>query len=55
MFKPINGDYHASLLKRLRQSVNDKHRGKIRRDALEQQDDATVHTSQIAKDAVKVM
>lgn len=49
----MNGEYYASLLKRVRQSVKDKRRGKLRRGVLVQQDNAPVHTSQIAMHAVK--
>ena len=49
----MNGKYYANLLKQVRQSIKEKRRGKIRRGIMLHQDNAPVHTSRVAKDAVR--
>ena len=49
----MNGKYYANLLKQVRQSIKEKRRGKIRRGIMLHQDNAPVHTSQVAMDAVR--
>lgn len=49
----MNGAYYAELLRRLRQSIKGKRRGKLRRGVLLHQDNAPVHTSQVAMAAVQ--
>ena len=49
----MNGEYYANLLKQVRQSIKEKRRGKIRRGVLLHQDNAPVHTSRIAMEAVR--
>ncbi|XP_067667439.1 histone-lysine N-methyltransferase SETMAR-like [Haliotis asinina] len=41
----MTGEYYANLLKKVRQSIKEKRRGKIRRGILLHQDNAPVHTS----------
>ena len=50
--RTINGAYYASELRRLRQKVPRKRRGKLTRCFLLLQDDAPAHTSQVAMTAV---
>ena len=49
----MNGKYYANLLKQVRQSIKEKRRGKIRRGIMLHQDNAPVHTSRVAMDAVR--
>ena len=49
----MNGEYYANLLKQVRQSIKDKRRGKIRRGILLHQDNAPIHTSRVAMEAVR--
>ena len=49
----MNGKYYANLLKQVRQSIKEKRRGKIRRGIMLHQDNAQVHTSRVAMDAVR--
>ena len=45
--------YYANLFDQLRTVIREKHRGKLSKGILLQQDNARVHTSKIAMDAVK--
>ena len=47
----INGNYYAGKLRRLRQEIARKRRGKLTRGVLLLQDNAPVHTSQVAMKA----
>ena len=47
------GNNYANLLKQVRQSIKEKRRGKIRRGIMLHQDNAPVHTSRVAMDAVR--
>ena len=49
----MNGQYYADLLVRLRESIKEKRRGKIRRGVLLQQDNAPVHSSKVAMQSVR--
>ena len=49
----MNGQYYADLLVRLRESIKEKRRGKIRRGVLLQQDNAPVHSSKVATQSVR--
>ena len=49
----MNMAYYANLLVELRESIKQKRRGKLRRGVLLQQDNAPVHTSQVAMQAVR--
>ena len=49
----MNGQYYADLLVRLRESIKEKRRGKIRRGVLLQQDNAPVHSSKLAMQSVR--
>ena len=49
----MNGQYYADLLVRLRESIKEKRRGKIRRGILLQQDNAPVHSSKVAMQSVR--
>ena len=49
----ITGVYYANLLDQLRTSVREKHRGKLSKGVLLQQDNAKVHTCKVATDAVE--
>ena len=49
----MNGAYYANLLVELRESIKQKRRGKLRRGVLLQQDNAPVHTSQVAMLSVR--
>ena len=49
----ITGAYYASLLKKLRRAVKEKRRGKLRRGVLLLHDNAPVHKSHVAQDAVR--
>ena len=48
----ITGAYYANLLDQLRTAIREKHRGKISKEILLQQDNVRVHTCKIAIDAV---
>ena len=48
----ITGAYYANLLDQLRIVIREKHRGKLSKGMLLQQDNARVHTCKIAMDAV---
>ena len=49
----ITGVYYANLLVQLRTVIREKHRGKLSKGILLQQDNARVHTCKIAMDAVE--
>ena len=49
----MNGQYYADLLVRLRESIKEKRRSKIRRGVLLQQDNAPVHSSKVAMQSVR--
>ena len=49
----MNGAYYAALLKRMRESLKEKRRGKLKRGVLLQQDNAPVHNSKVAIAAAK--
>ena len=49
--RAINGDYYAEVLRRLRQEIVKKRRGKLTRGVLLLQDNAPAHTSQVAMTA----
>ena len=49
--RAINGDYYAEVLRRLRQEIVKKRRGKLTRVVLLLQDNAPAHTSQVAMTA----
>ena len=49
----ITGAYYANLLNQLRTAIHGKRRGKLSKGILLQQDNARVHTSKIAMDAVE--
>ena len=49
----ITGAYYADVLKELRASVKQKHRGKLRRGVLLQNDNAPVHRSHAGQDAAQ--
>ena len=49
----ITGAYYANLLDQLRTAILEKHRGKLSKGILLQQDNARVHTCKIAMDAVE--
>ena len=49
----MNGQYYADLLVRLRESIKEKRRGKIRRGVLLQQDNGPVHSSKVAMQSVR--
>ena len=49
----IIGVYYANLLDQLRTAIHEKHRGKLSKGVLLQQDNARVHTCKVAKDAVE--
>ena len=51
--KTINGAYYANLIRRLRQELIKKRRGKVTRGVLLHQDNAPPHTSQVAKAAIE--
>ena len=44
----INGEYYASELRQLKDAIKEKRRGKLRAGVLLLQDNAPVHTSQVA-------
>ena len=46
--RTMNGDYYADLLGRLRESIKQKRRGKLRRGVWLQHDNAPVHTCNVA-------
>ena len=45
--------YYANLLDQLRTAIREKHRGKLSKGVLLQQDNARVHTCKVAMDAVE--
>ena len=45
--------YYANLLDQLRTAIREKHRGKLSKGVLLQQDNATVHTCKVAIDPVE--
>lgn len=49
--KTMNGVYYAELLKRLREAIKQKRRGKLSRGILLQHDNAPAHTSHVAQTA----
>ena len=49
----ITGVYYANLLDQLRTVILEKHRGKLSKGVLLQQDNARVHTCKVAMDAVE--
>ena len=49
----ITGVYYANLLDKLRSAICEKHRGKLSKCVLLQQDNARVHTCTVAMDAVE--
>ena len=49
----MNGAYYGALLKRLRESIKEKRKGKLKRGVLLQQDNAPVHNSKVAIAAAK--
>ena len=49
----ITGVYYANLLDQLRIAIREKRRGKLTKGVLLQQDNARVHTSKVAMDAVE--
>ena len=49
----ITGAYYANLLDQLRTAIREKHRGKLFKGILLQQDNARVHTCKIAMDTVE--
>ena len=49
----ITGVYYANLLDQLRTAICEKHRGKLSKGVLLQQDNARVHTCKVAMDAVE--
>ena len=49
----MNGAYYGALLKRMRESLKEKRRGKLKRGVLLQQDNAPVHNSKVAIAAAK--
>ena len=49
----ITGVYYANLLDQLRTAIHEKHRGKLSKGVLLQQDKARVHTCKVAMDAVE--
>ena len=49
----ITGVYYANLLDQLRTAICEKHRGKLSKGVLLQQDNARVHTCKVAVDAVE--
>ena len=49
----ITGVYCANLLDQLRTAIREKHRGKLSKGVLLQQDNARVHTCEVAMDAVE--
>ena len=49
----ITGVYYANLLDQLRTAIWEKHRGKLSKGVLLQQDNTRVHTCKVAKDAVE--
>ena len=51
--KTVNGAYYANLVRRLRQELIKKRRGKVTRGVLLHQDNAPPHTSQVAKAAIQ--
>jgi histone-lysine N-methyltransferase SETMAR len=51
----MNGQYYADLIIQLRQAIIEKRRGKLSRGILLLQDNAPVHTAQVAKRAVRDM
>jgi histone-lysine N-methyltransferase SETMAR len=53
--RTMNGEYYADLIIQLRQAIVEKRRGKLSRGILLLQDNAPVHTAQVAKRAVRDM
>ena len=49
----ITGAYYTNLLNQLRTAIREKHRGKLSKAILLQQDNARVHTCKIEMDAVE--
>ena len=49
----ITGVYYANLLDQLRTAIREKHRGKLSKGVLLQQDNVRVHTFKVAMDAVE--
>ena len=49
----ITGVYYANLLDQLRTAIREKHRGKLSKGVLLQQDNVRVHTCKVAMDAVE--
>lgn len=47
--KTVTGEYYATLLKKLREQIKEKRRGKLQRGVLLLQDNAPVHTCGVAK------
>ncbi len=48
----INGQYYAALMDRLRESIKEKRRGKLRKGILLLHDNAPVHTARVAQTAI---
>ena len=46
--KTINGEYYADLLVKLREAIKEKRRGKLSKGVILLQDDASVHTADVA-------
>ena len=51
--RTITGMYYANLLDQLRTAIREKRRGKLSKGVLLQQDNARVHTCEVAMDAVE--
>ena len=49
----ITGEYYANLLEQLRTAIREKRRGKLSKGVLLQQDNARVHTCNVAMDVVE--